>query len=1536
MTSMRRVHAREGLSEPASSTVRRWLGRLRLSSTVLALGLTLLFVMSSATATPIAHPTYVAAPPAPAHVVPINVGSSISSGAAGTLRPDTSSLQAGGRTLHAPAFAAPVKAAPPSSGRGTFFQSSLMPSPTNGSCITKTQCFNNNTNEPSLNLTTKGLLAVAYTAYTNASPCVAMQGNATTEVGFSASTNLGTTWSTPIYLGNPVCTGVSQNFSSAAQPSLSSLSNGTLVLSYEEMNFTHYCYTYGCYGYAAPEFYCYELYWDRIVETQSYDNGTTWTTPVVLDTVNNSNNGSSCTYGGLANYPDLQPWVTAYGQTIYVAWTNISQYYFCKFSEGISLRASTDGGSTWSSTYQVPAVAGSYSYCSPSTSYAATNPSLTVTSNGTLLIAYLTGIGLVPVANLSYSQQGAQVELAWSTNNGSTFSDSKIAGNIVTYSGSNFCCTPSVFESAMPSISYSAATGQIFVAWSSMRYMQGCDYEGSGTYCSSQLQVSPITVANSSTGGSTWTTHLIMEPLIVPGGAENYLLRPSIASTTNGVLHLQATYLNDSVCYPNAAIYLGTSCGVLQQVYMNSSDNGTTWSLPVYVYYNYSGCGYPYFECTWPGQYSTMVPAGNTVFLAWTWESCVTGTGYGYCYWYYNVGDATVVVSQLYTGAGIGLTFTETGLPTTVSTWSVNVMGNVRVGAPGTSLVVSGVPAAQIVSYASPWVYQGWGVVYESAYTPASPSSFAAATTIPVTFTEYVKFNIQTIPVEQSYFFNPSGTNYYSDISMSPLPGGSWILPGTAQSVTITQIPLYNYCYGCLNLSFISWTGSGPGNVTTLSQNISVTPTGPVNETANFNINGWCWHIYNYYNATYVWFCLNNSFFPLTFSQAGLPANVSWSVTLLFQNGTSVTNSSQGTTMGFFVPSSPTYFYVWTVPQTGGKFWVPSTDVGSPVAPLANSHIEVTFTLQTAASALFATRFVESGLPAGTPWTVVYNGLSFGVQANNTTLSVAGGGPYAVNASFVYLETGYGFYAGSVTVTSYVVNQTAAVTTKAGGTVYLNGSGVVLITFRPMYLLTMAASVGGTVTPASQWVVGGNSVTLGETPSAGYHFVGWTGVGTGATTTAQDSTTAPTIAPGSPVTEFATFRPNAPPTWNVTVNAVGLPLGATFDFAIGGSSYSASGTVKIGEIVNGNYSVNVPYVYLNSSETTRFVPTGIESSLSFTSGGLLEITANGSLNVTYTTQYLLQFSVTPTIGGAIAPTPGATWYNAGVLVTLTATPAHGYYFVSWNSTSGTLATKLKSTSLTVTGPDAITAQFMKRPIAPPATYWLNVTQSGLPAGVVWNVSLGAYGASGVNGTLQVVGLNGSYTLAVPIVFTTTAGVRYTSASNGTPETVTSNATLQVTFVKQYLLTISATAGGTITPSASEWVAAGTTVTITATPNATSKFSNWTGSGADAYLGTDSAKTITMNGPVTEAATFSPVYIQKVTTQSAATTGNLSIAFGLLAALLVVGLVAGLIMGRRRQRGPPAVQEWEQGEEPAAPVGGAIYDESGEPAPEGPG
>ena len=128
----------------------------------------------------------------------------------------------------------------------------------------------------------------------------------------------------------------------------------------------------------------------------------------------------------------------------------------------------------------------------------------------------------------------------------------------------------------------------------------------------------------------------------------------------------------------------------------------------------------------------------------------------------------------------------------------------------------------------------------------------------------------------------------------------------------------------------------------------------------------------------------------------------------------------------------------------------------------------------------------------------------------------------------------------------------------------------------------------------------------------------------------------------------------------------------------------------------------------------------------------------------------------------------------------------------------------------------------------------------------------------------------SHTIATSSPQSGDTGVRYTWSkwSDGGAIshsiTPTKNTTYTANFTTQYYLTMNAGSGGKVSP-ASGWKNSGAAVSVTATPTNNAqvsyRFSNWTGSGPGSYSGTNNPASITMNGPITESATFTQNPVQ---------------------------------------------------------------------------
>jgi len=85
-------------------------------------------------------------------------------------------------------------------------------------------------------------------------------------------------------------------------------------------------------------------------------------------------------------------------------------------------------------------------------------------------------------------------------------------------------------------------------------------------------------------------------------------------------------------------------------------------------------------------------------------------------------------------------------------------------------------------------------------------------------------------------------------------------------------------------------------------------------------------------------------------------------------------------------------------------------------------------------------------------------------------------------------------------------------------------------------------------------------------------------------------------------------------------------------------------------------------------------------------------------------------------------------------------------------------------------------------------------------------------------------------------------------------TPTTNSRYVATFTTQYYLTMNAGTGGTVAP-ASGWRTKAHHIDIRARLSSGYHFTGWTGSGNCSYSGLNNPASITMNGPITETASF---------------------------------------------------------------------------------
>lgn len=122
-----------------------------------------------------------------------------------------------------------------------------------------------------------------------------------------------------------------------------------------------------------------------------------------------------------------------------------------------------------------------------------------------------------------------------------------------------------------------------------------------------------------------------------------------------------------------------------------------------------------------------------------------------------------------------------------------------------------------------------------------------------------------------------------------------------------------------------------------------------------------------------------------------------------------------------------------------------------------------------------------------------------------------------------------------------------------------------------------------------------------------------------------------------------------------------------------------------------------------------------------------------------------------------------------------------------------------------------------------------------------------------NGQSYVInGLTGQHEISVDSDIVYGSDTRYVCSQNAI--TISNQGSHVFEYGIYYYLAIQSSDGGTTYPP-SGWHAEGEQVIISASPSSGFLFTNWEGSGAGSYSGREQTDTITMNGPITEVATF---------------------------------------------------------------------------------
>jgi hypothetical protein len=402
--------------------------------------------------------------------------------------------------------------------------------------------------------------------------------------------------------------------------------------------------------------------------------------------------------------------------------------------------------------------------------------------------------------------------------------------------------------------------------------------------------------------------------------------------------------------------------------------------------------------------------------------------------------------------------------------------------------------------------------------------------------------------------------------------------------------------------------------------------------------------------------------------------------------------------------------------------------------------------------------------------------LTNGTQAANVFWQVGSSATLGTNSTFQGTIMAY----ASVTLaTGATLNGRALART---GAVTLASSTVVVPAAQPTYAVTFSESGlpsgtswsvtlnGGTVSSITSTVVfsevdGTYAYTIGSVP--GY---------------STSPSTGSVNVSGSAVTHPVAFTVVSATTYDVTFTESGLPSGTSWSATLNGTPMSSTTSTVVFIEVNGTFSYTIGsvagYTASPASGSVTVVGAAVNRAIAFAA------TAASTYSVTFTESGLPSgTSWSVTLNGTT---------TSSTTTTVVFTEVNGTYDYTIGAVTGYLATPA-SGSVPVSGAPAAPAIAFTAVVA--ATYSVTFTETGLPAGTNWSVTLSGVAKSSVTTTIVFTKVNGTYAFTVSVI----------SSYNATPPSgsvhVAGNAATQaITFAS------SSGPGGTdnTTPLTSEW------------------------------------------------------------------------------------------------------------------------------------
>ena len=465
-----------------------------------------------------------------------------------------------------------------------------------------------------------------------------------------------------------------------------------------------------------------------------------------------------------------------------------------------------------------------------------------------------------------------------------------------------------------------------------------------------------------------------------------------------------------------------------------------------------------------------------------------------------------------------------------------------------------------------------------------------------------------------------------------------------------------------------------------------------------------------------------NALVNLTVNANGLQTNAQWGIT--FDN---ITYDTTGSSISVVLPASSGSLKI--IPPIGYSTSESVISLGASTLLYTSSVNDVSFS----PVVTYPTSFVESGLPAGSNWSLLLDGNTYSSTSRHLNISLPMG------------SYGYSVFA----LTNYIP-------VPSTGTLVVTGSGVAQanISFTNTQTYTVKFQENG-LSQGAFWEIVFDGTAMNSTSN----IISFTSVGGTHTFSISPvqgyeiSVSSGSIDVSSNTTEQVTFFKS---NYEVSFEASGVPTGDTWGISMGGNIIQSTGTAISFTVVNGTYQY---YVYS---------PAGYFSNVT---SGTIQVSGNSVteyLSMEKTTEYKINFVESGLPDGSVwnVSINGLNYISNGT--NLSVYEPDGTYLYSIASGVINYFPSNSGGSIVVQGsPEAVSVNFTDPPVysslstykgaliysdnPAPQTYKLIVSESGITFGSTlntWGISIGDESFNSSSSSFSIQLTNGIYKYVV--------------------------------------------------------------------------------------------------------------------------------------------------------------------------------------------